>query len=280
MALKTYPSSTLYLRENHAYLKQQEALNSLLLGLALGNTPKEKDDSLYLSIHNGNQILLTGLQTGGRNLIVYGNELEQENFTPPLVDFLRQENIKLPGIIGPKKLALALGNSLANNLGWQYEVVYKQLVYELTAVKHIPIHTGNMRQASPEDVDLVAEWMHLFLIEALNEDDREIAHQSAVKKIDGGEVYLWETETIVSMCCIARPTQNGITINYVFTPKEHRKKGYGTKIVAEVSNLMLKEGGYRFCTLFTDMENPTSNDIYQKIGYVPIGEFRVIEFNH
>ncbi len=280
MALKTYPSSTLYLRENQAYLKQQETLNSLLLGLALGNTPKEKDDSLYLSIHNGNQILLTGMQTGGRNLIVYGNELEQENFTPPLVGFLRQENIKLPGIIGPKNLALALGNSLANNLGWQYEVVYKQLVYELTAVKHIPTHTGNMRQAGPEDVDLVAEWMHLFLIEALNEDDREVAHQSAVKKIDGGEVYLWKTETIVSMCCVARPTQNGITINYVFTPKEHRKKGYGTKIVAEVSNLMLKEGGYRFCTLFTDMENPTSNDIYQKIGYEPIGEFRVIEFRH
>lgn len=281
MTLKKYSSPNQYLSENLALLEQNEALNSLLLGLALDNAKKESDGSLYLSIlDDSGEILLSGMKTPGRNLIIYGDELEVENFVPALADFLQREQIKLPGIIGSKNLSLALAESLADRLSWQYEVVYKQLVYELTSVKHIPPHSGQLRQASLQDLDLVSAWMHVFLIEALNEDDQETARQSAVKKIGNGEVYLWQTDTIVSMCCIARPTQNGVTINYVYTPVEHRKKGYGTKIVAEVSHIMLKEQGYRFCTLFTDMENPTSNSIYQTIGYEPIGEFRMLQFIH
>lgn len=280
MTLRQYPTATQYLAENQALLEQHEALNSLLLGLALDNSRKENDDGLYLSISHEGEIFFTGLQTGGRNLIVYGDPLQQERFTPLLVNYLQQHQIDLPGIIGPKNLALALGKSLANKLGWRYEVVFKQLVYELTSVKHIPTHTGELRQASLQDLDTVSTWMHQFLIEALNEDDREATHQNALKKISNGEVYLWQTTSAVSMCCIARPTQHGISINYVYTPEEYRKKGYGTKVVAELSHLMLTGGAYRFCTLFTDMDNPTSNDIYQRIGYEPIGEFRVIQFSH
>ena len=33
---------------------------------------------------------------------------------------------------------------------------------------------------------------------------------------------------------------------------------------------MLLDGGRRFCFLFTDLANPTSNSIYQRIGYRPV----------
>jgi hypothetical protein len=30
---------------------------------------------------------------------------------------------------------------------------------------------------------------------------------------------------------------------------------------------------WQFCPLFTDLANPTSNSIYRKIGYKPVGDF-------
>ena len=57
-----------------------------------------------------------------------------------------------------------------------------------------------------------------------------------------------------------------MAINSVYTPKEYRQKGYATAVVAELSRTILNSGK-KFCTLFTDLANPTSNSIYQKIGY-------------
>jgi uncharacterized protein len=34
----------------------------------------------------------------------------------------------------------------------------------------------------------------------------------------------------------------------------------------------LLAGGRRFCFLFTDLANPTSNSIYQQVGYRPVAD--------
>ena len=277
MQLKTYPTAAEYLTDNLKWLEQKEVLNSLLLGLALDNAKNQRDGSFYLSIWKDNEIQFSGMQTPGRHLIMSSNDLDQEEFILALADYLDRERITFPGLLGDKNLVLHAGDTLASKLGWKYEVVYKQLVYQLTAVKHNPPTNGYLRKATPEDLELVAKWMHQFLIEALNENDEHAAREGALRKIKNEDVYFWIDEAAMTMTCIARPTNNGITINYVYTPLEHRKKGYATKIVAELSSLMLSRG-YQFCTLFTDLENPTSNDIYKRIGYEVVGEFRSIAF--
>jgi predicted GNAT family acetyltransferase len=35
---------------------------------------------------------------------------------------------------------------------------------------------------------------------------------------------------------------------------------------------MLLDRGGRFCFLFTDLANPTSNSIYQTVGYRPVAD--------
>jgi len=55
----------------------------------------------------------------------------------------------------------------------------------------------------------------------------------------------------------------------VYTPPEFRGRGYASALVAALSQAML-DAGYHFCTLFTDLANPTSNHIYQAIGYQPV----------
>ena len=60
-----------------------------------------------------------------------------------------------------------------------------------------------------------------------------------------------------------------LRIGFVYTPKEERGKGYASACVAAASEKAL-ETGYKFCCLFTDLGNPTSNSIYQRIGYNPV----------
>ena len=55
----------------------------------------------------------------------------------------------------------------------------------------------------------------------------------------------------------------------VYTPARHRRRGYGSAITAAVSAERLASGR-RFCFLYTDLANPTSNSIYMDIGYEPV----------
>ncbi|OMI10137.1 hypothetical protein BTA30_20410 [Bacillus swezeyi] len=62
-----------------------------------------------------------------------------------------------------------------------------------------------------------------------------------------------------------------MTVNLVFTPPAHRKKGYASSCVAALSRALLDEG-FSFCCLYTNLDNPTSNKIYQEIGYRPVAD--------
>ncbi len=75
----------------------------------------------------------------------------------------------------------------------------------------------------------------------------------------------------------SRPTAHGISVGPVYTPPSLRGRGYATALVAELSQHLL-DSGYQFTTLFTDLANPTSNSIYQKIGYQPVCDFTEYAF--
>ncbi len=68
-------------------------------------------------------------------------------------------------------------------------------------------------------------------------------------------------------------TPNGCRVGYVYTPLELRGRGYATALVAELSQRML-DSGMSFCVLYTDLGNPTSNAIYQRIGYEAVCDVR------
>ena len=74
------------------------------------------------------------------------------------------------------------------------------------------------------------------------------------------------------------PTPNGIRVGPVYTPSARRGHGYATALTAELS-LRLLAGGRRFCFLYTDLANPTSNVIYERIGYRRIAESAEIVFD-
>jgi predicted GNAT family acetyltransferase len=70
----------------------------------------------------------------------------------------------------------------------------------------------------------------------------------------------------VSLAGFGGRTPHGIRVGPVYTPPEHRRHGYATELVAEMTKHLLT-GDRRFCFLYTDLSNPTPNAIYERIGY-------------
>jgi hypothetical protein len=158
-----------------------------------------------------------------------------------------------------------------------YAVKRALRAFELRKVVYRGHAPGRLRVATEEDFDLTAFWALAFNQEALGEHDELGAQIMAKRAIQNGNIYLWEDGRPVSMAAKARPTAHGVTVNLVYTPLELRGRGYATACVAHLSQRLLDDG-WQFCTLFTDLSNPTSNNIYQKIGYRPVCDFTEFAF--
>jgi predicted GNAT family acetyltransferase len=88
-------------------------------------------------------------------------------------------------------------------------------------------------------------------------------------------VFLWNDSDPVSMDVKTRPTRHGASISWVYMPSELRRRGYATSCVVTLSQQLL-DAGLECCTLFPDLGNPISNDIYQQVGYRPVCDYKEI----
>jgi GNAT superfamily N-acetyltransferase len=87
-----------------------------------------------------------------------------------------------------------------------------------------------------------------------------------------GRLYHWVVDgEPVSMAGHQIPSFGVCRISLVYTPPEHRGRGYGSAVTAHVSALLV-DRGLQPC-LYTDLANPTSNKIYAAIGYEPVADF-------
>jgi GNAT superfamily N-acetyltransferase len=186
----------------------------------------------------------------------------------------------LPGVLGPVDAARSFAETWKDLSRQPCRRKRADRVHRLESVIPVTGVPGRLRWATEADRDLLTEWFMAFGEEALGEDpDPQAAGRSvdAYLTTEGMGLYLWDNERPVSMAGRSRPTPNGATVNYVYTPPEHRKKGYASACVAALSQLLLDEG-YRYCFLFTDLANSTSNHIYKAIGYEPVCDVDEYEF--
>jgi predicted GNAT family acetyltransferase len=157
-----------------------------------------------------------------------------------------------------------------------------QGVYALDRVVPRVAPPGRARPATAADLPLLLDWLDAFFREAMREAEPHaerlaemVDHRLAAP--DAGFV-LWETGgATVSLAGFGSQTPTGVRIGPVYTPPEHRARGYGTAVTAAVSAERLA-AGRRFCFLYTDLSNPTSNRIYEQIGYRRVCESREVDF--
>lgn len=128
---------------------------------------------------------------------------------------------------------------------------------------------GHLRPAIESDEALLVQWSAEFCREAGIEDEIEYTMARVPNEIARQSLYVWDNDQVASIAVVQRETAHGICVSMVYTPWHLRKQGYATSCVAALTQRML-DSGKRFCCLYTDLTNPTSNAIYQKIGYEPV----------
>ena len=143
---------------------------------------------------------------------------------------------------------------------------------------------GSARRATAADIELITDWRMAFVAEAVpfdaspRDEVRADALQQLAAPPERTGTLLWEDGgRSVSMASYGGPTPNSLRIGPVYTPPEFRGRGYASACTAAASQYIL-DSGKTFATLFADLANPTTNHIYQEIGYEPVCDAMVYGF--
>ena len=265
------------------FLVQHEAENNLLLGICgtLLKQPSTSAEPLYFAaIRMGEETVAVALRTPPHNVVL--SLVPREEVTADAIALLAADLHaaygKLPGVFGPAALSRAFAERWSQLVGTRHEIGMRERVYRLDEV-HPPIGVpGRLRQATTEDRPLLTRWLTAFHDEA--DPDAPLDAESMVAlHLDSPvrALYLWEDPEPVCLVGFGGPTPNGARVGPVYTPPEYRRRGYASAATAALSQLLLASGR-RFCFLFTDLANPTSNQIYQAIGYRPVSDLDVYRF--
>jgi GNAT superfamily N-acetyltransferase len=182
------------------------------------------------------------------------------------------------GLNGSLPAAEICAGELARLQGDIVEVAQHTRLFELGDLLPPPPVPGRLRTATVDDLDLAKQWVDRFMHDADVQAGRdpaahgreEIAPEDLRSRIEQGTYWFWldEAGERVHLTGANPPSYGVARIGPVYTPPEQRRKGYAGAAVAAVSQLLLDQGA-RVC-LYTDQANPTSNGIYEAIGYRPV----------
>ncbi|GIK41184.1 MAG: acetyltransferase [Chloroflexota bacterium] len=275
MIVTIYPNANKFLAKTQAVLEKNEAANNLILGLSLRVSrflPVVQHPPYFATVTDNDDLLLAAMMTPPRSLVLSTELADWREPLELLIQEVAAHDWPIPGVTGSPLLSQAFAAAWASLKGTTYRVKMRNRLYELKRVNPVPPTPGRLRVATVNDLELVTEWIFAFQNEALQRGNLAESREVARYRINDQDIYLWEDREPVSMAAQTRPTRSGICISLVYTPPELRGRGYATACVARLSQLFL-DSGRNFCVLFTDLSNPTSNRIYQKIGYAPVCDF-------
>jgi len=272
-----------FLAEAEPFLLADEARHNLILGIAGNACDGAYEDIRLWLVRDGSEVVGAALQTPPYNLVLARPQSPEA--LAVLVHAVQNE--VLPGVVGSEPEATEFAELWSRRTGGSARTNMRQGVFALERVEPLPAVPGAARVATAADREVALRWLFAFSDEALHEGgpgrdrveellDYRLSSPSAgiLLWADGGEP--------VSLAGWGGRTPNGIRVGPVYTPPELRGCGYATALTAELSRQLLDgslfEGGRRFCFLYTDLANPTSNAIYERIGYRRIAESAEIVF--
>ena len=280
MEIRRPEDAATFLKVAGPLLEHDEARNQLPLAIAATLTvhPEAYDVVRFWVALDGDRPIAAALRTEPHNLVFADPEPGAE--LGPLLAAVLDDDPEVPGIVGNEPGVDAAASLLTEPSGRPAERVLDQGVYALTWVEDVSRAPGAHRRADESDRPLLLDWLVAFEKEALPHHESDLAAHERVldtrfSSEDSG-LWLWEDGGVpVSLAGFSGRTPNGIRVGPVYTPPSHRRRGYATTLVADLSQWLLGQG-HRWCFLYTDLSNPTSNHVYETIGYRQVAE--AVEF--
>jgi GNAT superfamily N-acetyltransferase len=180
------------------------------------------------------------------------------------------------GVNAPTALATQFAGIWARRTGMRAVLGHAERLYRLDRLAPPQPDGGAARVAVPADAALLTAWWNAFLAEAglpRGSDPGRLVES----RIERGALVVWEREGApVAMAGRNPPGAGVVRVGPVYTPPEHRQRGFGGAVTAAVAAAAVA-AGYQV-VLFTDLANPTSNALYQRLGFRPVSDRAVFWF--
>jgi GNAT superfamily N-acetyltransferase len=194
-----------------------------------------------------------------------------------LAETLADQGRTVGGVTADDATADAFASAWCARSGEERRLRFRQRLYRLGELTPPdPLPAGRDRPATGADRDLLVRWFDEFAVDA--GEPRRDAGPLIDRRLTYGGLTLWELDGVPVSMAGHTPTVAGMSrIGPVYTPHRQRRRGYGAAVTAAATRRALG-GGALHVVLFTDLANPTSNAIYQRLGYRPIEDSVVVEF--
>jgi uncharacterized protein len=278
--LQTYRTGADFLSITEQEFQLEEAINNLIYGIALwiATFPDHYGSPPYLAtVQESDTLVCAAVMTPPYNLVIHAATPAPTAFDL-LIDHLRHGARAVPGVTGRSDPAREFAGHWQERTGQAHSLNRQMRVFELQVVDWPTLPPGHFRPATQVDLPLVYRWYCDFGKEALVNDLAPPTEEGVRRSISDGNVYLWDDGGPVALAARGRRLPHGASIGPVYTPPAKRGHGYASACVAALSQAILDAGAH-YCTLFTDVANPTSNRIYQRLGYQPLGDFADYRFH-
>lgn len=287
MQFRLYTDVHEFYSDTYNVLMRHEAQNMIPLGnIIIGHEGKDKTawrdpvNWLMATVSDAEGIQLTAIMTPPHNITLYATD----NIINPkaincLIDGLKDQEI--PGVTTEKTLAEYFAKEYTAQKGLTFKTTMSQRIYELKAVNPDVKQFGVVRLLDEKDMHFFPYWAEAFNAAncygktemSIPQDSKSYRYRLSTKKL-----YVLEDNGIpVSMAGFTREMQTAIGVAFVYTPPYYRGNGYASSCVAQISQIAL-DNGFTKCVLYTDLLNPTSNSIYQKIGYTAVCDSLMLKF--
>lgn len=272
MKLQRFENASLFYNRVKDYLLSQEAMHNLLLGIAdtLIHHPNRYKSQPYLAtVEVDREIVAVAMRTPPYDLVL--SQIKDLGAVEVIAKDLHFSLETISGVNAPTVEARAFVQAWRSLTNQSYQLKMAMRAFQLEQVQYISQASGYLRLATESDKELLVRWFEAFYLEAVGkvESDPEALINHHLQQ---HTAYVWHDQVSVSIACRGQLTPNGARIGLVYTPPEYRRKGYASACVAGLSQTLLNQG-HKYCFLFTDLANPTTNHIYQAIGYQPVGDW-------
>jgi uncharacterized protein len=254
-------------------LLTDELRHSVPLGV-LATIDRYAEHHLWL-VEDAGDVVACALMTPPFHLLAMGRPAGFDE----LVTVVRADAVPVPGVTGFLPEVEEFAGCWARATGASTRPALSMRMYSTDAVSSVRETPGRMRAAGEADREVLDTWARAFALETgLPEGPEQLARSLAAQLGADPGIVMWDVDGLPVTLAGARESSPGIArVGPVYTPPEHRRRGYATSLVAAWTSELLRRG-MRRCALFTDLANPTSNSIYQTVGYRPHGDAAVIDF--
>ena len=273
MHVKTYPDSGALLADAQDFLEREEVKNAIMLSALLrlaSGSGYGKEPPFLATVWDGLRLGLVAFMTPPGPLLLSSGEECPGAAVETLAENLLASGVHVSGVRAPCALASEFASAWTRIAGVVQRLDMHEREFVLREVIFRGAASGCLRPGTAEDLDRVIQWSLAF-----HSDIRMPLQASEIEarlrsKLDSGDLHLWEGGgTPVSMAAKVGSTSRSARIGLVYTPPELRGRGYATSCVAHLSQRIL-DSGKDVCTLSTNLANPISNRIYERIGYRPV----------